>query len=46
MLGRKNKINEERKMIYALSFVVEDGNEKLSDFFRINGMPIFFCVIK
>lgn len=35
-----NALNEERKMIYALSFVVEDGNEKLSDFFRINGKPV------
>lgn len=31
---------EEGKMIYALSFVVEDGSEKLSEFFRINGKPV------
>ena len=29
-----------QKMIYALSFVVEDGGEKLSNFFRINGKPV------
>ncbi len=34
------KLSDEQKMIYALSFVVEDGGEKLSDFFRINGKPV------
>lgn len=32
--------NEAEKKIYALSFVVEDGGEKLSAFFRINGKPV------
>ncbi len=34
------KFSGEQKMIYALSFVVEDGIEKLSNFFRINGKPV------
>ena len=34
------RFSDEQKMIYALSFVVEDGCEKLSDFFRINGKPV------
>lgn len=34
------KLSDEQKMIYALSFVVEDGSEKLSSFFRINGKPV------
>lgn len=34
------KFSNEQKMIYALSFVVEDGSEKLSSFFRINGKPV------
>lgn len=29
-----------QKMIYALSFVAEDGGEKLSEFFRANGQPL------
>ena len=33
-------LNEEGKMVYALSFVVEDGSERLSEFFRINGKPV------
>ncbi len=35
-----SKFSDEQKMIYALSFVVEDGSEKLSSFFRINGKPV------
>lgn len=34
------KFSDEQKMMYALSFVVEDGSEKLSNFFRINGKPV------
>lgn len=34
------KLSDGQKMIYALSFVVEDGSEKLSSFFRINGKPV------
>lgn len=34
------ELSGEQKMIYALSFVVEDGSEKLSSFFRINGKPV------
>ena len=34
------KLNDAQKQVYALSFVVEDGGEKLSEFFRINGKPV------
>ena len=34
------KFTSGQKMIYALSFVVEDGGEKLSEFFRANGQPL------
>ncbi len=33
-------LNQMQKEIYALSFVVEDGSEKLSNFFRANGKPV------
>lgn len=35
-----NKLTQEQKEIYALSFVVEDGSEKLSGFFKANGQPV------
>ncbi len=35
-----DKLNDEQKNIYALSIVVEDGSEKLSEFFRANGQPL------
>ena len=35
-----SKFSNEQKMIYALSFVVEDGGEKLSSFFKVNGKPV------
>lgn len=31
---------QSQKEIYALSFVVEDGKENLSGFFRLNGSPL------
>jgi len=31
---------QEKKEIYSLSFVAEDGAEKLSGFFRANGQPV------
>lgn len=34
------KLSQENKEIYALSFVVEDGSEKLSEFFKTNGQPV------
>lgn len=34
------KLNEAQKAVYALSFVIEDGSEKLSEFFKINGKPV------
>lgn len=33
-------LNDAQKQVYALSFVAEDGGEKLSEFFRINGKPV------
>jgi len=33
-------LSDEQRMIYALSFVVEDGGEKLSGFFTENGKPL------
>lgn len=33
-------LTNEQRMIYALSFVVEDGAEKLSGFFAENGKPL------
>lgn len=34
------KLSQEQKELYALSFVVEDGGEKLSEFFKVNGQPL------
>lgn len=34
------KLTQEQKEIYSLSFVIEDGGEKLSEFFRANGQPV------
>lgn len=33
-------LTEEQRKIYALSFVIEDGSEKLSGFFKVNGQPL------
>lgn len=35
-----DNLTEEQQEIYALSFVVEDGSEKLSSFFKANGQPL------
>lgn len=35
-----DNLNNSQKQVYALSFVAEDGGEKLSGFFRINGKPV------
>lgn len=40
------RLNEKQKQVYALSFVSEDGGEKLSDFFRINGKPVTYTALK
>lgn len=40
------KLTDEQKEIYALSFVVEDGSEKLSEFFKANGQPLTGCALK
>lgn len=33
-------LSQEKKEIYSLSFVAEDGAKKLSDFFKANGQPV------
>lgn len=35
-----NALNESQRNIYALSFIVEDGESALSSFFRANGQPL------
>ncbi|MBE6771485.1 MAG: hypothetical protein E7547_04995 [Ruminococcaceae bacterium] len=35
-----DKLNDEQKSIYALSYVIEDGSENLSNFFKANGQPL------
>lgn len=40
MVDEFDKLTQEQREIYALSFVVEDGGERLSDFFRANGQPL------
>ncbi len=40
MVAEFEKLAQEQREIYALSFVVEDGGEKLSEFFRANGQPL------
>lgn len=45
MLGEFEKLTQEQREIYALSFVEEDGAEKLSDFFRANGAPLTLAAL-
>lgn len=33
-------LTQEQREIYALSFIIEDGGENLSGFFRTNGQPL------
>ena len=40
MVAEFDALNEAQRDIYALSFVVEDGGNALSDFFRANGQPL------
>lgn len=40
MVSEFDALNDEQRDIYALSFVVEDGAENLSNFFRTNGQPL------
>jgi hypothetical protein len=40
MTAEFETLSQEKKEIYSLSFVVEDGSEKLSEFFRANGQPV------
>lgn len=37
------KLSEEQKEVYSLYFVVDDGIERLSDFFEANGQPVTGC---
>lgn len=34
------KLSDGEKGIYSISFVIEDGKEKLSEFFKANGQPV------
>ena len=40
MVSAFNALSEEQRDIYALSFVLEDGESALSNFFRANGQPL------
>ncbi len=40
MVSEFDALKEEQRDIYALSFVVEDGETALSSFFRANGQPL------
>lgn len=40
MVAEFEKLTQEQREIYALSFITEDGGEKLSGFFRTNGQPL------
>ncbi len=40
MTAEFEAFNEEQRDIYALSFVIEDGEALLSNFFRTNGQPL------
>lgn len=40
MVSEFEALNDEQRNIYALSFIIEDGAENLSDFFRANGQPL------
>lgn len=40
MKAEFDKLTDGQKEIYALSFVIEDGGEKLSEFFKANGQPV------
>ncbi len=40
MAAEFETLTQEQREVYALSFVVEDGAEKLSNFFRTNGKPL------
>ena len=35
-----DSLTQEQREIYGLSFVIEDGGEALSAFFRTNGQPL------
>lgn len=40
MVAEFDKLTQEQREIYGLSFVIEDGGETLGDFFRTNGQPL------
>lgn len=37
------KLSGEQKEVYSLYFVIDDGGERLSDFFEANGQPVTGC---
>ena len=40
MISEFDSMNEAQRDIYALSFILEDGESALSSFFRANGQPL------
>lgn len=46
MVSEFDALNDEQRDIYALSFILEDGAEKLSNFFRANGQPLTGASLK
>ena len=40
MISEFDSLNEAQRDIYALSFVLEDGEKAISEFFRANGQPL------
>lgn len=40
MVAEFDKLSQEQREIYGLSFVIEDGGEALAEFFRTNGQPL------
>lgn len=40
MTAEFEKLSDEQKEVYSLYFVIDDGSERLSDFFEANGQPV------
>lgn len=46
MVSEFNLLNDAQRDVYALSFVAEDGETGLSEFFRANGQPLTGAALK
>lgn len=46
MVSEFDSLNEAQRDIYALSFVLEDGEKAISEFFRANGQPLTGAALK